>query len=391
MKDNAASKGKIVLAIALIAIFAFGGITIYNYWKFKTQKKEEAKKVEIVPVETALVEIKKLDWLLEQTGDIRPLLEVKIHPKVSGEVLEKILVEKGDFVQKGDLIATMEDDTIKARIRESDAALRSAKAKLNEVQANLNVIRKDRVRLEKLVKQHAVSQQKMDEIDARYEATAAGKKLAIAQIERAEASLNLLRILHKDHQIFSPIGGYVSARYIDPGSMSDTRNPIVQVSREDIVKIITTVTEKDYPHIKKGMEVELRVDSFPDRVFKGTVSIISPTLDPATRTGEIEIQVQNRNLILCSGMFVNILLYLGQKNALTIYKDALMRLPGTGSYYVYIVNNSKAMVKNIKIGLIRGNYAEIKEGLKEGQQVVIKGQNRLKDGMRVKVEGGKNR
>ncbi|MBW2000584.1 MAG: efflux RND transporter periplasmic adaptor subunit, partial [Deltaproteobacteria bacterium] len=126
---------------------------------------------------------------------------------------------------------------------------------------------------------------------------------------------------------------------------------------------------------------------FPGKVFKGEISVINPTLDPATRTGQIEIHIPNKDLTLRSGMFAHIRLALGEKQALVIPKDGLNRLPGTGSYFAYVVEDGKAVMKNIKIGMIQGTYVEVTEGLKEGEQVVVKGQNRLKDGTRVRVQG----
>jgi len=387
MEDNVKSKGKSGFIIAVIAIFVFVGLASYNYWKFKTQKEQEAKREEVVPVETISVQRRQLDTVLELTGNVQSLMEVYVHPKVPGEIIERILVERGDYVRKGSLIAILEKTTVEARIKEAEAGLRSARAKLNEVEANLDFIKKDRLRLQRLAELHVVSQQEFDQIDAKYRAILAAKKLAIAQIERIRASLNLLDILLRDHDVYSPISGYVSARYVDAGTMSDSKKPIVRISMEKTVKIVATVTEEDYPLIRKGMEAEVRVDAFPQRVFKGTVSVINPTLDPATRTGQIEIHVENRDLTLRSGMFARMHLALGEREALVVYKDALNRLPGTGNYYVYVVKGGKAIMKNIKIGASQENHVEIKEGLKEGEQVVVKGQNRLRDGTLVRVMG----
>jgi len=386
MKKNTASKGKTGFVVALTIIFIFSGVTLYNYWKFKIQKKEEVQRASIIPVETAPAQLKRLAWILEQTGDICPMQEVTVQPKISGKIILNIYVEKGDLVKKGELLASLEDETIKAQIRESEAALSSANAKLTQVEAQLDLIKKDRIRIKKLVKTRAMSQQKLDQINSRYKVTLAGKKLALSLIERAHSSLNLLKILHKDHQIVSPIAGCISARFVDQGSMSDAKKPIVRVSSEKAVKITTSVSEQDYPYIKKEMKAEISVDAFPQKTFQGAVAVINPTLDPATRTGEIEIYVPNEDLVLRSGMFANIRLQLGNREALTIDKDGLLRLPGTGSYYVYTVENDRASLKNIKIGMVQEDFAEIKEGLKADAQVIIKGQNRVKDGMDVKVK-----
>ena len=374
MEDKTREKGKKGIIIAVLFILAFAGFTLFNYLQFIGQKKVDGEKIEKIPVQVAESKIISIQHVLDQTGDIRPMIEVNVYPKVPGKIIEKLLVEKGDFVKSGDLVATLEDKTIRAQVDEAEAALELA-------QARLEVIEKDYVRLENLYREKALARQKLDHIKAE-------RKSAKAQIRRAQAALQQITILFRDHNIYAPISGYVSARYVDRGAMSSVGQPIIRISSEKELKLITTVTEKDFPHIKKGMEVEIKVDSFPDKIFKGGVSIINPTLDPATRTGEIEVHILNRERLLRSGMFAHVKLFLGKRKGVVIDRDALNRLPGTGSYYVYVVEDGRAVLKNVKIGTGQGNYVEITDGLTEGEQVVVKGQNRLKDGALVVVKIG---
>ena len=372
MEDKTREKGKKGIIIAVLFILAFAGFTLFNYLQFIGQKKVDGEKIEKIPVQVAESKIISIQHVLDQTGDIRPMIEVNVYPKVPGKIIEELLVEKGDFVKRGALVAALEDETIRAQVDEAEAALELA-------QARLEVIEKDYVRLENLYREKALAKQKLDHIKAE-------RKSAKAQIKKEKAVLQQITILFKDHRIYAPTSGYVSARYVDRGAMSSVSQPIVRISSEKELKIVTTVTEKDFPHVKKGMEVEVTVDSFPDRVFKGGVSIINPTLDPATRTGEIEVHILNRERLLRSGMFAHVKLFLGKRKGVVIDRDALNRLPGTGSYYVYVVEDGRAVLKNVKIGTGQGNYVEITDGLTEGEQVVVKGQSRLKDGALVVVE-----
>ncbi len=387
MEQAAHSRGKIGVVVAVVAIILFLGITIFNYVRFKGQKKEEVGHQDAVPVEAAPVEKRGLNWDLELTGDTRPRDEVNVYSKVPGKIIERLPVEKGDLVTRGDLIASLEDDSIRAQLREARAAVRSAKANLEQIEANLVVIKKDRDRMQSLIQESAVSQQKLDNINARYDACLASKRLALAQIESAEAALNCLEIVCRDHKICAPISGIVSARYVDQGALTDKKEPIVRISNEKTLKILATVAERDYPHIRRGMEADILVDAFPSRAFRGVISVIDPTLDPATRTGGIEIYIRNQDGSLHSGMFAHIRLHMGKREVIGAPRDALNRLPGTGSYYVYIVQHEKAVLKNVKVGVVEGQVAEIVEGLEVGDQVVVKGQNRLKDGMVVRVQG----
>ena len=371
MENKIGKKGKKGIVIAIVFILIFIGFIGFNYVRFISQKETEVEKIEKVSVQVAESKIINMQHILEQTGDIRPMLEVNVYPKVPGKIIERLPVERGDFVKKGALIATLENKMIKAQIEEAEAALELAKT-------NLDVIEKDCIRLENLYREKALARQKLDHIRSQ-------KKSAKAQVRRSEAVLQQLEILYKNHRIYAPISGYVSARYVDRGNMSSVAQPIIRISSETEVKIVTTVTEKDFPHVRKGMECEITVDAFPDRVFKGIISVINPTLDPATRTGELEIFVPNKDKLLRSGMFAHVRLYLGGKSTLVVNRDALNRLPGTGNYYVYVVQKDKAVLKNIETGFTQGNYVEVTNGLTEGEKVVVKGQNRLKDGVSVVV------
>ncbi len=372
MENKIGKKGKKGIIIAVVFILIFIGFIGFNYVRFISQKEAEVEKIEKVSVQVAESKIINMQHILEQTGNIRPMVEVSVYPKVPGKIIERLPVERGDFVKKGALIAALENKMIKAQIEEAEAALELART-------NLDVIERDYIRLENLYKQKALARQRLDHIKAE-------RKSAKARIKRAKAVLEQLGILYKNHRIYAPIGGYVSARYVDRGNMSSVAQPIIRISSETEVKIVTTVTEKDFPHVRKGMECEITVDAFPGRVFKGIISVINPTLDPATRTGEIEIFVLNKDKLLRSGMFAHVRLYLGRKSTLVVNRDALNKLPGTGNYYVYVVQKDKAVLKNVEIGLARENYVEIIEGLTEGEKVVVKGQNRLKDGISVIVE-----
>ena len=110
------SKGKVGFFIALVIIIVFGAITFFNYWRFRNMKAQEVQRSEIVPVQTAVVQMMALKNTLKLTGDIRPLKEVYVTPKIAGKIIERIFVEKGDEVRKADIIATLEKDTITAQI-----------------------------------------------------------------------------------------------------------------------------------------------------------------------------------------------------------------------------------------------------------------------------------
>lgn len=417
------SKAMIIILILLVVGFA-----AFGYVQSSEKKKVTVDKTETVPVRVAEARVTKLQQVLELTGEIKPAAVVDVHPKIGGEVIEKIYVETGDYVKKGDLLAVLKDDTIRAQLeeaaaglaaaeaglRQSEASLQAAsanfessKANLKTSKANLELIKKERFRVESLYQAGAVPEQELDRInsqhevaeaqynaaeaqsnaaEAQYKAALEAKNLALAQVDRARAAKNQLQILSGEYKIYAPISGFVAARYVEEGDRANPAQPVIRISQEDELKIVCSVTEKDFPLLKKGMKAEITVDALPGKVFQGEVAVISPTIDPNTRTAEIEIRIPNEKYALRSGMFARLKLSLGEREALAVPTEAVNKMPGTGSYYVYVVENNKAVLKNVKTGLTQGNFTEITDGLKEKELVVTRGQGRLSDGAPVSIE-----
>jgi RND family efflux transporter MFP subunit len=138
--------------------------------------------------------------------------------------------------------------------------------------------------------------------------------------------------------------------------------------------------------IQKGMEVEVRTDALPEKSIKGTVTIVSPTINPASRTGEIEIHIPNPGRLLRAGMFARVKLFLGRKTATAIPREAMMKIPGTGGYFVYTAENGIAVQKNIETGIRQGNFIEVISGVSPGDSVIVAGQNRVRDGLHIAVQ-----
>jgi len=376
------------LLVGLILVIIGLGVS-YQVYKLYQRSQHREKKLEVkVPVKVSKVQHRQMTWKLNLIGNIKPKQEVNVYPKIAGEILEKLLVEKGDRVKKGQLIGVIEKETITAKLNQAKAALNAARANLVQIEANLKSIEKDYKRIKKLYIQKAVSKQRLDHITAQYDATLAAKKSALAQIKQAEATLKEVQIRYHDHTIYAPISGVITARYVDEGAMMDIKKPIVRITNDHIVKVNVAINEKDLPYVKIGQIAYIKVDAYPDKVFKGEVKVINPRIDPATRTALIEIHIKNPKRLLKAGMFTHVNLILGKKLVLAVPKDALQKMPATGVYYLFVVDKNKiAHMRNVKTGISEGNFVEIIKGLKRGELVVTYGQNRLKEGLAVEIVG----
>ncbi len=366
----------------LIAIFM--GISALNFYRVKFWKKEEIEREQPKPVEVVRVSARDIDIFLEEIGDVKGIKEVDVTPKINGEIIKDIYVDVGDFVKKGDTIAVLDRSSIEKRVEEAREKLRSAEATVSKAKADLDVARKDYERYKNLLKARAISKQYFEHIEARFKVALENYRLAMSNARAAKAALDRLLILFNDYEIKAPIGGYIVKRYVDPGERSSINIPIVRISREDRVKVIVQIPETFFSHLRKGMRASVYVDAYPGREFEGRISRINPSVDPKTRNFTTEIIVENTGGLLHSGMFARVKIDVGKSRFLTLPMEAVNKIPGSSSYYVFSVENNTAVLKNVKVTMRRGRIVGV-EGLKEGELIVIKGISRLKDGDRVKI------
>ena len=184
----------------------------------------------------------------------------------------------------------------------------------------------------------------------------------------------------------STLTGIVAKTYLDKGDNITPQIPLAVVADVDEVKIKIEVTEVDYPKVKVGQSSKITVDAYPDKEFTGILSKFSALVDPNTRTATAEITIANPGHLLVPGMFARISLLVGEHKALVVPRDAILRLPGTGVYYCFKVEENQAKKALIELGIKENNDQEIKEGLKEGDLVILSGQGILQTGVPIEIK-----
>ena len=203
---------------------------------------------------------------------------------------------------------------------------------------------------------------------------------AILYIDRDEVGLTFEKA-----PVESSLSGVVGRVYVDIGANVNPQTPVALVVDMRKVKIDLDIPQNYIPKVSLGQEAKIYVDAYPEKEFIGTITKISPVLDLSTRSAPVEILINNSEQQLKSGMFAKVKLIIEeQKNAPVILKEAIIgKEPDT---YVYVIENEKAFLRKIKLGLREGPYFAVDEGLKEGDAVVIMGQQRLRDASLVSVE-----
>jgi len=368
-----------------------------------------------VPVTTVVVRKHAIKQSLDLTGSVEAFRRVTIYSKVTG-VIKKLLVERGMKVKKGEVIAVVEHETelaqrkellaaveaAKVGVRQADANLGVAQAALKQAEAQLENAVLEKTRAQNLYADKSIPKQKYDAVMAQYKIAVAGRDLAAAKVKAAEAALAQAKVGLKqaeaalyrldtriaDYTIRAPITGVVTARFVDEGAMDNPALSIVEIMDISILKVNCDVAQVDAAKVKEGQEVKIVTDAYPDIEFEGKVAIVNPSLDSKTRTLPVEIHTTGKpatgkgkgTVSLKPGMFVKLSIQVGEKTTLAVPRDCLMRLPGTGVYYLFVVKDGKAEKRTVEVGISRGNLMEILRGVNEGERVVIKGQVNLKTG-----------
>lgn len=363
--------------IVLLMIFSLS-LTLLTGCSKKENPDEEA--IEI-PVETTTVERKTVVKEIQYTGNVCAEQEVKVFSKIPDRILsfEK---DEGDYVAKGEVIAKIEATKIEQAVIQAKAAVVSAKAQLANLEAEFK-------RGQRLIKENAMSQQQFDAVKTQYEATQ-------ALVEQSEAALIQAESQLSDANVTAPISGIIGVRYYEQGDMAAAPLPLVTVVQMNRVKVEINAPEQDFGQLKIGQCTNLSVLSYPDEIFTGTISKISPVLDAITRMGKVEIIVDNADKRLKPGMFAEVQIcvktlddVIAVPKYAVIENTELKRINGEDiavvNSQVFIENEGIACLRDIKISYTNGVVAVVTTGVEQGENIVVVGQQSLKDSTKVKV------
>lgn len=336
-------------------------------------------------VDTALVEPREFQTNLEILGELRARASVSVNSRVSG-LLESVLVERGDVVRRGQLLAEIDDSDLQERMRRSEAGIVVARAAVRREEATMQNLQLLFDRYQNLHEEALVSTQELEDVESRFRAAEAEHQLAQAQVDQAEAELNELRIQQGQTQIVSPLDGFVGERYLDPGALVSSTTPIVSVLDVGRLKTIVPVPERVLPQIRPGLSAIVTVDAYPDRQYLGDITRVSPFLEAETRTADVEIEVDNSQGILKPGMFARVQIEATvSRTSLSIPRAALLTRGDQKGVYL-LSEEDTTIYRPVEIGRINGQVVEVIDGLSEGTRIVSTGAQNLNEGDKVRTE-----
>lgn len=291
--------------------------------------------------------------------------------------IKEIYVDEGMEVQKGQKLVVLDDVNIVAyetQVNNAKANVESAKASLNNVQANYD-------RALQLFKIGGGTKQNVDAMETQLISAKANLSSAQSSLAAAERTLRNAR---ENTILTAPISGFVTVRNYDPGDMTGAL-PILTIAKIHPVKVVSNISESEYSKVKKGMLVDCTFDTYGDEQFPGTITMVSPTIDTSSRTFGIEITVPNDNNKILPGMFGRVTINFGEEKHVVVPDKAVVKQPGSGNQYVYVYKDGKVSYNKVELGQRIDNYYEIISGVEDGAEVVVEGQSKLANGMEVRL------
>jgi RND family efflux transporter MFP subunit len=342
-----------------------------------------------------------LSQVLTIAAEFRPFQEIEVHAKVAG-FLKSISVDVGDRVRAGQLLAIIEVPELQDEIRQDEAAVKRAAEESHRAQADLERARSthdvahlgaDRLANVMKARPNLIAQQDIDEASGRdrvAEAQVATAQAALAsageQLEIAKAQGRKTQTLFDYARITAPFAGVITHRFADTGAMiqagtsSQTQSmPIVRLSENDRLRLVIAVPESAVSRIHLGQHVDVTVQSL-HRTVSGAVARFSDRLDTDTRTMRVEVDVQNANLELVPGMYADASLSLDHALDVVVAPVQAVDRSEKGARVIAIGHDGRLESRAVTLGLETEDRVEVKNGLAEGDVVVVGNRAQLKPG-----------
>jgi RND family efflux transporter MFP subunit len=330
------------------------------------------------------VQVETMNQTVPIVGRLVSLRMGDVAARIDGPV-DSIMVEVGDRVKQGQVIAALDSETLQAELNLAKSELKEAEAELNTWRAEAEVANTELRRQEGLKQSVAFSQAKFEDAQKR-------AAVAAARIERARANVAIKRTSLERKQIDveysavrAPYPGVVMRRYTEAGAFVNKGAPVVRLIGDRQLEVEAYVPNSRLGGLPVGRVVEFALDD--GSKHKATVRSILPSENPQTRTRAVrlvpEFSQTTRPLADSQSVVVSVPVST-DRQVVTVHKDAILKRPNGDM--VYVVKNNVAELRPVKLGEAVGSRFEVLAGLKKGDTVVTRGNERIQPGARVRVE-----
>lgn len=324
----------------------------------KKEVKKESAAIEAIPVKVLKLEKQDIARTLDYTANLQADEQVYYAPAATGRI-QKIYVEVGDRIKQGQLLVDMD----KTNLQQAEVQLKNLETEYNRAQM--------------LNETQSISKQAYD--------------AAVTQYEVAKSNVEFLK---ENTRMLAPFNGVVTGKYFENGEVytgaafgGASKPSVIAIEKINPLKAYVNLSEQYFLSVKEGTRVELKSDLYPDRTFSGKVSIVYPTIDPASRTFTVEVKIPNDNEALRPGMYGTINFFIGNAETVVAPAIAVLKLQGANDRYVFLNKNGKAKRVAVTLGKRFEDKVElISDEIHEGDELIVIGQGRLVDGSPLAVQ-----
>ncbi len=363
---------------------------------------------EAVPIQTTAVQRIAIQRQVDISGTLISLDQARVSSQASG-VVQQILVEIGQEIQQGQILARLDPRELELAVRGAESALRQTEAQLGidstrkdplpdeqissvrTAIANRDDARAQLARARRLMSQHLLPQADLDAAETRVRVSEASYQAALEDVQSLKATwqgqraaLELAQKKLSDAVIRAPIAGQVVERLVQEGEFISQNTPVVSIVQMNPLKLRTAVQERYASLIQPKLPVSFSVESYPGETFEGSVINVSPTIDQNTRTFVVEVIVDNGSHRLKPGFFTKgVILTRRDDQVMAVPEEAVSTLAGVST--VYVVSSNKVRPQIISLGAQEGNLFEVIGGLKGDEVLASSTLSQLANGVAVQM------
>lgn len=384
-----------------------------------TNKDEE----KVVAVQVAKVSKKSLYSQVTLNGKVKPKGEISVIPKIPGKVTS-INFEVGQAVKKGDILFRIDDKDIRLQVSQAEAALNiakqgltkakggSAEQQINQLKTavtsaeiNYNDALANYNRTKALYDVGGVSKQALEMAESRMKLTEEqlksakatldvtqnkimGENIATAeaQVKQGEAAYNIALSQLDNTIVRSPIDGIVSVKNIEVGAMASSAAPAMVIVDDSTVTVDIYVQENIINSLKAGDKVRVWVKAVSQEELEGEIISVGVSADAKTQSYPVKVRLKNDKRQIKGGMFAEVQINTDKKENLIVVPVSSIVNQGEEKV-VYILNGDKAEKRTIKTGIVNNEFIQVIEGVKEGETILVKGQDFIKEDSKLQVVG----
>ena len=360
-----------LIAVALLLLVVGIGYRIYDNIQTNKLRANKISSGQMFTVQTETVKKGSILPILKFSGSLEPVWQADISSKVASRI-DKILVYEGEQVQAGQTLIMLDSSEFVAQVEQARGSVYESQASLEQAQTDL-------MRAEQLLINGAVSKQERD--TANYK-----KNMAIGKLESVRGNLGALQIKLDNTVITAPRSGVIAKKYVQEGTFANVSMPIINLADTTSLLAKINVGEAEIVNIHLGQEAVIKISAYGDREFVGKVTRISPVASLPARSFSAEITIDNSKNELKAGMFANAFITTKlREHVLVIPQSAIVMREDQQT--VYLVNKDNVLEqKLIKVGYTGEGKLEVLAGINEGDLIVIAGQNKLHEGVKVRLD-----